>query len=183
MQRNVCHLDKLWWLPGWKTDSRENFDAKLDVELKKPEWIIDGDYSRTLPERLKYADTVIFLQYSRWVCLAGALSRIFRMRGKVRIDMSEGCPERLDREFLRYIWNFNASEGPKLEAALRSFRGRIIRLKSRRETARFLASKECSPMITPSSEFARLNSLEEQFAWVREHPVRQPDMLEGNIKN
>ena len=134
----VCHLDQLWWLPGWQMDSRENFDAKLATELRKPRWIIDGAYSRTLSERLKYADTVIFLRYSRWICLTGALTRILRTHGKVRVDMSSGCPERFDWEFLRYIWNFNTEELPKLETALNEFQGRIILLKSRKETSIFL---------------------------------------------
>lgn len=38
----VYHLDRLWWLPGWKTDTRENFDRKLAEILHQDSWIIDG---------------------------------------------------------------------------------------------------------------------------------------------
>ena len=29
--------------------------------------------------------------------------------------MAQGCPERLDREFLRYIWNFERRHAPLFE--------------------------------------------------------------------
>ena len=137
----VHHLDRLWWLPGWVQESRENFDAKLAEILKTDRWIIDGDYSRTLPERLKYADTVILLGYSRTLCLFRALKRISRFRGAVRPDMTDGCPERLDWEFLRYVWNFNRDMRPRVEAALESFSGELIRLKTPRETDAFLQTR------------------------------------------
>lgn len=137
----VHHLDRLWWLPGWVTDSRENFDEKLAEILKTDKWIIDGDYSRTLPERLKYADTVIFLDFRRTLCLYRALKRILRFYGSVRPDMADGCPERLDGQFLRYVWNFNRDMRPRLEAALDGFSGELIRLKTPCETAAFLKTR------------------------------------------
>lgn len=134
----VHHLDRLWWLPGWVHDSRENFDVKLAEIQKTDKWIIDGDYSRTLPERLKYADTVIFLDYSRTLCLYRALKRLFHFHGSVRSDMANGCPERFDWEFLRYVWNFNRDMRPRVETGLAGFPGEIVRLKTPRETDAFL---------------------------------------------
>ena len=126
----VVHLDKLWWLPGWKEDSQENFDAKLAVILKTGSWIIDGNYMRTLPERLKYADTVIFLDYPRRVSMWRVVKRILCFYGKTRADMTDGCPERLDWNFLRYVWNYNRDMRPRIETALKDFPGRIIRIKN-----------------------------------------------------
>lgn len=134
----VHHLDRLWWLPGWVENSRENFDVKLAEILKTDQWVLDGNYVRTLPERLKYADTVIFLDYSRTRCLFRVLKRSARYHGKVRPDMAEGCPERFDWEFLCYIWNFDRDMRPRVEAALNGFPGQIVRLKTPRETAAFL---------------------------------------------
>jgi len=137
----VHHLDRLWWRPGWAHVSREDFDAGLAEILNTDRWIIDGDYNRTLPERLKYADTVILLDYSRSLCLYRALKRIMRFRGNVRPDMADGCPERFDREFLRYVWNFNRDMRPRVDAALEGFPGELIRLKTPRETEVFLKTR------------------------------------------
>ena len=138
----VVHLDRLFWLPAWRERPPEEFDALLETELARDRWIIDGNYNRTLPERLKYADAVIFLDYSPFVCLYRALKRIFFWHGRVRPDMSAGCPERLDPEFLQYIWTYNRCMRPKTEASLQGFSGRIIRLKRLSDTTAFLKSPE-----------------------------------------
>ena len=61
----VVHLDRLWWTKGWKNVSREEFDTRLENALNLDQWIIEGNYSRTLEARLQRCDTVIYLDYSR----------------------------------------------------------------------------------------------------------------------
>lgn len=102
----IIHLDKLFWKEGWVSRSKETFDKLLIEEMEKESWIIDGNYSRTLPMRLEKADTVILFDYSRFVCLWRVLKRVVTNYGKVRADMSEGCRERFDWEFIRYVWSF-----------------------------------------------------------------------------
>ena len=61
----VVHLDKLFWRPGWVQVPKEEFDALLRAELAKEKWIMDGNFDRTIPERLARCDTVIYLDFSR----------------------------------------------------------------------------------------------------------------------
>ena len=89
----VVHLDKLWWKPGWVESSREEFDAKLAEELAKPQWIMDGNFNRTINQRVDRCDTLIYLDFNRVACLMGVLKRVLTTYGKVRPDMGEGCPE------------------------------------------------------------------------------------------
>ena len=126
----VHHLDRLWWLPGWQAESRKRFDAKLAALMQDEAWIIDGNYPRTLPARLARADTVVVLDYSRWLCLFRALVRNLRFRDRGRPDMGDDCPERMDCDFLRQIWNFERDTWPRLDAALAGFDGRIVILKT-----------------------------------------------------
>ncbi len=136
----LVHLDKLWWQAGWIESDREDFDVRLAAELEKPRWIIDGNYSRTLPMRLAGCDTVIFLDFPRRTCLFGAIRRVLRYRGKTRPDMAEGCPERIDREFLSYIWNFKKKNLPKIKERLSACKtADIITLRSRREVKHFIS--------------------------------------------
>lgn len=106
----VVHLDQLFWKPGWVEESREEFDRKLALELEKPRWIIDGNFDRTMPQRLKKCDTVIYLDFPRTACLIGVIKRILTTYGTVRPDMGEGCPERFDMEFLRWVWHYNRNK-------------------------------------------------------------------------
>ena len=135
----VVHLDKLFWKPGWVESAKEEIDAKIMEELCKPRWIMDGNYNRTLPRRLGYCDTVIYLDFSRFACLLGVAKRIITTYGKVRPDMGEGCPERFDPDFLKWIWNFNKTHRERYYRLLNETDGiEKIVLKNRRQVRAFL---------------------------------------------
>ena len=139
----VVHLDSLFWEPGWVESSKEVFDARLMAELEKPAWIIDGNYARTLPVRLQKCDAVIYLDFPRWLCIFGVLKRVLTTYGTVRPDMPEGCPERFDWEFLKWVWNFNARNREKMFAQLQTLPPeRLILLRNRREVRNFLKSEK-----------------------------------------
>ena len=77
---------------------------------------------------------------SPWTGKSSVL-RYLRFRGRSRPDMADDCPERLDFEFLAYVWNFEKTESPEIEQNLAEF-GQdvpVCVLKSRAETARLLA--------------------------------------------
>lgn len=94
----LVHLDKLYWRGDWEHLSREEFDAALQAELDKPEWIIDGNFNRTLTHRLQYCDTVFFFDLPTITCLWGITKRIFTHHGKVRPDMGGNCREYFDKQ-------------------------------------------------------------------------------------
>ncbi len=139
----VVHLDKLFWHPGWVESTEDEIDAKILEEMQKPQWILDGNYNRTLSKRLEYCDTVIYLDFSRFACLMGVVKRVLTTYGTVRPDMAEGCPERFDWEFLQWIWNFNRDHREKYYRMLNEAAGiEKIVLKNRRAVKRFLQSLE-----------------------------------------
>ncbi len=135
----VVHLDRLWWNRNWQNVSMEEFDTRLENALKLDRWIIDGNYSRTMDVRLAKCDTIIYLDFSRWACLWGMFQRVVLNRGKARPDMSEGCPERLNWEFFKYIWNFNKNNRVLNSTRIaKSKHARAIVLKNRKEKNAFL---------------------------------------------
>ena len=139
----VVHLDKLFWKPGWVESSKEEIDAKILAEMQKHQWIMDGNYNRTLPERVKYCDTIIYLDFSRLACLMGVLKRIITTYGTVRPDMGAGCPERFDLEFLKWVWNYNRDKREHNYQLLNEAEGvETIVLKNRRMVKKFLKTLE-----------------------------------------
>ena len=114
----LYHLDKLFWLPDWELRSAEEQDRIQKELVKEGNWIIDGNYQRSLPIRLERADTIFFFDYPRRLCLYRALKRIVSNRKRTRPDMGAGCPERFDWEFMKFIWNFNKNNRPGLIALL-----------------------------------------------------------------
>ena len=79
----LYHLDNIWWKPNKTHISRAEFDLELNNIICQPSWIIDGDYSRTYEIRLKYCDTVFFLDYDIDICLEGINSRINKIRDDI----------------------------------------------------------------------------------------------------
>ena len=138
----VVHLDKLWWKSGWINRTEGEFDALLDAVLLGEEWVIDGNYLRTLPRRLERCDAVVLLDYPRRVCLLRALRRILTWRGRTRPDMAAGCPERLDAEFVRWIWEFHRTQRPQVLGLLVGWAGEKHVFRSPKDCARFLAKLE-----------------------------------------
>ena len=124
----LYYLDRLWHKADRTHITREEFDRTLAEWLARPAWIIDGDYSRTLPQRLEACDTVFFLDFPLEVCLAGVENR----RGAQRPDMP-WVEEELDAEFLQYILDFGQAQLPAIRAMLEPYRGRrqILTFRSR----------------------------------------------------
>ncbi len=129
----VVHLDQLYWKPGWQHLTKEEFDAVLASELNKPNWIIDGNFDRTIPARLTYCDAVIFLDLPRLVCLISVVRRVLFSLGRTRPDMGEGCPERFDLSFLKWVWNFGREKQQKYLSLLNASGKTYYRIRSRRE--------------------------------------------------
>lgn len=110
LQLPLVHLDKLYWHGEWEHLPREEFDLLLQHELEKPQWIIDGNFNRTIPHRLRYCDHVFFFDLPTVTCLWGITKRIFQSYGRTRPDMGGDCPERFDRQkfpLYRNVLSFN----------------------------------------------------------------------------
>lgn len=137
----IIHLDKEFWRPGWAQTPRPEWRAKVEELAARERWIMDGNYDSSLDLRLPRADTVAWFDFPMLLCLRRAMWRALRDLNRVRPDMAEGCPERIDLEFLRYIWTFNAKQRPRVVASLEKFGAHIDPVVFRRdgEVAQFLA--------------------------------------------
>lgn len=133
----VVHLDAHYWRPAWTPTPDEEWDEGLPDLLAGPEWVMDGNYHRSLPERLRVADLAILLDLPPWLCRARVLKRILSSYGRVRSDMAAGCPEQWDWEFLRWVWTWHRDVRPIVTDALDRAPEtvEILRLRTRGEVA------------------------------------------------
>jgi adenylate kinase family enzyme len=139
----VYHLDRYFWSPGWKASTQERFETTLRELLDREQWILDGNYRRTIPLRLARADTVIHLDVPRRTALRRVLKRIATYRDGGRPDMADGCPERwFDRDFLGYIWRYHRDIHPEVLDHVAEFekrsKGTVVRLRGDRDIERWL---------------------------------------------
>jgi adenylate kinase family enzyme len=127
-------IDAHFWQPGWVEPDRAEFRERMKPILASEDWVLDGNYTTALHgAQIPRASHVFLFELPRWRCLKGGVGRIRKSYGRVRPEMAPGCPERIDLAFLRYIWNFNEKQYPKLVAALETLRPdqRVERFASR----------------------------------------------------
>ncbi|MFP7254831.1 DNA topology modulation protein [Terribacillus goriensis] len=137
----VWHLDAILWQPNWVLTPREVQKQIQALLIEKKSWIIDGNYQGTLDIRLNAADTIIFLDMPRTLCLYRVLKRRLMYHNRSRPDMQKDCKEKIDWQFLKWIWDFPSQKRPQMQQKLADLTmdKRIITLKSPQEVKRFLA--------------------------------------------
>jgi adenylate kinase family enzyme len=74
-------MDALYWKPGWQEPSSPEFMAKVEAVAAQPQWVLDGNYSRTQPIKWKRVEQVVWLDSSVvrtvWRVTARTIRRAF----------------------------------------------------------------------------------------------------------
>ncbi len=101
----LLHLDMINFSENWKERETNDVKEKLENFMDENEsWVIDGNYSKLEQERrVKEADKIIFLDFSRWICLKRAYHRYKENKNRVREDVANGCVEKFDFAFVKWI--------------------------------------------------------------------------------
>lgn len=131
----LIHLDDLYWLPGWVRPEQAAWQAQMQAATAPERWILDGNYAGTLKIRAERADTAVVLAYSRWLCLARAVTRALLRR---RPDAKHLGKEPLDWAFLRFIWTFPRLGAQQLEQLRETPQLQVVVLKSDQAAREFL---------------------------------------------
>jgi len=141
-------LDALFWKPNWGETPDEELFARVDEATDAPTWVLDGNYSRTRPITWPKADTIVWLDYP-FPRVFGQLLRRTIARAITKEPMWGGCVENWRMAFLstdsiliwclqtywKRWWNY-----PNVLARPEHAHLRVVRLRTRRQTNRWLAS-------------------------------------------
>lgn len=131
----LYHLDAIWHKPDKTHIPREDFDRRISEVFATTEWIIDGNYKKTIEMRLKECDTVFLFDLPVEVCIQGATERI----GKGRYDLP-WLETELDPEFLQFIKDFPQDTLPYIYELLEKYKDKkeIIIFRSRKDADEYL---------------------------------------------
>ena len=103
----VLHLDTVRFLPNWVERDKDEEAAIVKDFMDRNEeggWVIDGNYTSVhYDRRMAEADSILFLSFSRFTCLRRAIRRYRTFRGRVRPSAAEGCNEKIDFAFVKWI--------------------------------------------------------------------------------
>ena len=131
----LYYLDMIFHNPDRTTVSREEFDRRLSGILDTDQWIIDGNYQRTLPLRFEKCTEVYLFDLPVEQCLEGAASRV----GQVREDLP-WIEKEFDSEFRQYILDFPKDQMPRIKELTERYQDSrsITVFRSREEADEFL---------------------------------------------
>jgi adenylate kinase family enzyme len=121
----VIELDRHFWQPGLIPLSKNEWISKQKKLTGNDSWIMDGDLGKydVLSERLKFADTIIILDFPLWACFFRALRR-----SRERID------------FWWWLFTWRLLELPKIIKIVKEYAptSRLIMLKNQKELDGFI---------------------------------------------
>ncbi len=139
----LFYLDAIWHKPDRTHISREEYDRKLKEIFKLDKWIIDGNYQRTIEDRIKNSDTVFLFNLPTEVCLNGAISRL----GKERYDVPWIDAE-IDPLLKKEIENFSHDNLPKIYELLEKYKEgrRIIIFETREDADAYILHRYCESL-------------------------------------
>jgi len=68
-------IDSIYYRENWEKLSQDELRDKLVSIMKTDGWIIDGQYTKHIPLRLEFVDTVIFFDISKLIAIQRILKR------------------------------------------------------------------------------------------------------------
>lgn len=140
----VVHIDKIHWQSGWVERPDHEKDRLCAEVHASEEWIFEGGRSVTWPERVRRADTIVWLDVPLPVRGWRVFSRTVKCYGRSRPDLPDGCPERFNREFIKWIWATRNTNREAMQALFDSVPPEKlkVRLKSSLDVEAYLSSAE-----------------------------------------
>ena len=137
----VLHMDRVHWKPNWVENTREDEIKVVEDFLKDHDsWVIDGNYFRICAEeRFSEADKILLLLFSPLACYLRAKRRLKRYKGRSRPDMTEGCNEKIDREFRRWIFfdGRNKKKREQYRKIITEYKDKAVILRNQRQLTKY----------------------------------------------
>ncbi len=114
----VHHLDKAVFT---KNGKKRSFQERLEIQraiINQDQWITEGCSIKTLPLQFSRADIVIYLKFTRLLCIWRTLKRLFTFNQNLA---NTGCVKLANWTLLKYIWNFKKNKDPQIDEAKKLF--------------------------------------------------------------
>ena len=154
LQIPFIELDAIFWGPDWSEPKDSELFPKLSAALSNDNWVLDGNYSRTLDIKWERVDSVIWLDFSLPRTVAQAIKRaVSRIISQEELWPGTGNRESLKMLFSRdsiVLWTIQtfASRRKKIQGYITSGQYQSIifhRIKSPKQAKIFLQSVDRDP--------------------------------------
>ena len=139
--RKTGNLECFTGSKGWCCN--EDRDSRLQRlrQVTHDAWVIDGNYSKLFfQRRMEEADTIILLLFNRFSCLLRAFRRYLTYKNATRPDMAEGCNEKFDWEFMKWILYLGRTKQTRdrFKQVIADYPDKTIVIKNQRQLDQYL---------------------------------------------
>jgi adenylate kinase family enzyme len=141
----VHHLDAMLWRAGWVMTDRETEERVQREVIASDCWVIDGNFGSTMAIRFPRAQAIIWLDYPTWLAMWGVVRRVAHEKGRVRADMAEGCTERWDWPFMKWVLEFRQKHRARVIEHIRDHgtHARLFHITRRRQLSDVFTALNC----------------------------------------
>ena len=139
-------LDELFWKPNWTESTDEELFPKLEKALSADGWVLDGNYTRTIPIKWKRCRMVVYLDLPFHIVLYRIIKRSL-IRGFRNEELWAGNKETvLKHLFTRdsmILWTIKRFSTNRKRFAINSKNPeyshiKFVRLRSKKEIGNFV---------------------------------------------
>jgi len=153
---DVLHFDTVHFLPNWKIRCHEEKERiTKDFLDTHEEWVVDGNYSNLFYERrMAEADMIILLLFNRFSCFWRAYRRYLKYKNRTRSDMADGCNEKFDLEFARWIlWRGRTKrKRERYKRVVSQYGQKAVVIKNQRQLNSFIDGIKKPEKIIPKNQ-------------------------------
>lgn len=149
-------LDNLHWEANWQEADLETLTARVTHAMQADGWVMDGNYGKISHLTWPRADTVIWLDYPRWLVMGRVIRRTARRVLTRQKLWDAGNVEGLQAVFgkdsiIAWAWNTyerRKREYPKLFSQPEHAHLTVIRFESPRAAAQWLDTQHRTEQTT-----------------------------------
>ena len=156
----VFHMDSIIWQADWAKRSLLEWTGHLKEIVQKESWIIEGKGkldTRKIAYDIQFpmADTIIFLDFNKYLCLWRICKRTLQCFGKHKVELSPEYPERFrgSLALLKRVWKNFQQERLAILEELEQYANRdgkkIISIENPSQVKSFLEQLEQSSSSIP----------------------------------
>ena len=139
----LLYLDTIQFEANWKIRDIDEGHLMVGEFLKNDSWVIDGNYKKFFQEkRLQDADKIIFMNFPRRICFPQAFKRYLHYKNKTRESMADGCNEKFDLEFIKWLLFEGRKKSIKnhYNEICKCYKDKITIFRNNKDVENFLAS-------------------------------------------
>ena len=142
-------MDELFWKSNWTESSDEELFPKLEKALSSDDWVLDGNYTRTIPIKWKRVQMVVYLDLPFHIVLYRVIKRSL-IRGFKNEELWAGNRETIWKQFFTrdsiILWTLKMfyKDRERFEVNSKSseyLHIRFVRLRSMKEVEHFVTDE------------------------------------------